>query len=288
MSSTFTQMMGDYGKEAGSQFGKGVRQAAGWQSRDEVLQEIHEQGDYTTPEGLKAVLEKTRKVDYKAYSEMVAAINEAETARLTADAYSQSIALQKQKLNLEATSIKNKPHILTKYKSEKEAGVIQAYLTANLPEATAAEVLKVKTNIQAIALISKYVEDSDMKKEYKTDLKAFLKQQFEAYKAVNLNNPDYLKAKDSSGGVSKASLTAELGDTSSAELKAVKEKPAAYDGDIRTRGVTTPATQVQVGTKLVKGGEKAVYETVPATRGKPVVSATKEPYTSIFTKRQTN
>lgn len=76
MSATFTQMMGDYGKEAGSQFGKGVRQAAGWQSKDEILQGIHEQADYTTPQGVKAVLDKLKAVDYQEYQKAKTAIED--------------------------------------------------------------------------------------------------------------------------------------------------------------------------------------------------------------------
>ena len=96
MSATFTQLMYDSGKEAGSQFGKGVRQAAGWQSKDEILQGIHEQADYTTPQGIKAVLAKLKAVDYQEYQKAKTAIEDSGVNLAQIENYKASTASTKQ------------------------------------------------------------------------------------------------------------------------------------------------------------------------------------------------
>ena len=106
-------MMGDYGKEAGSQFGKGVRQAAGWQSKDEILQGIHEQGDYTTPQGVKAVLDKLKAVDYQEYQKAKTAIEDSGVNLAQIENYKASTAASIASQDRAATEFKQQQTIFT-------------------------------------------------------------------------------------------------------------------------------------------------------------------------------
>ena len=210
MSSTFTQMMGDYGKEAGSQFGKGVRQAAGWQSKSELLQEIHESGDYTTREGMMKVLEKVRKVDFNAYTDMLSKVTKAESDMMTSQAYADSTKATSDNRRRESLT----PLLEKEYESTQRAIDLKAWVENNLPEMSSKLNMDKLTPALLMTRIATTYGDSaskgsGAKRVALLDLlEKYIEASRDAYVAVKLNTTTTATPKQEEQTVSKGDVAA--------------------------------------------------------------------------------
>jgi hypothetical protein len=210
MSATFTQLMYDSGKEAGSQFGKGVRQAAGWQSKSELLQEIHESGDYTTREGMMKVLEKVRKVDFNAYTDMLSKVTKAESDMMTAQAYADSTKSTKAKNRKENLT----PLLEKEYESTQRAIDLKAWVENNLPDMSSELNMDKLTPALLMTKIAKtYGESASKGKGAKRValldlLKKYIEASRDAYVAAKLNTTATATPKQEEQTISKDKVEA--------------------------------------------------------------------------------